>query len=268
MRNLYLSDLKRILKDKLFMVTCILAAAFALINPLLNKLLFEILDLGEILGSTVSAKSMLFGAFLPSDNLGLVMPILMSIVVCKDFSQGTVRNKIISGKSRLTIYLSHLLSCATVICSVMLIHALLTLAVSLCFFTYQDTAFTSADLGYLLASLLFAMVVFFAISAIVTFFATCAKNVGICILLYLAVALGLSIIGAVFQVAVAFLDTEAVAFKIVEFINALNFYTSTLIGAGSSYGIKDIVYILLSPVIVSGGITLLGIRIFSGKNLK
>lgn len=268
MRNLYLSDLKRILKDKLFMVTCILAGAFALVNPLLNKLIFDILDLGDILGSSVTAKSMLFSAFLPGDNLGLIMPILLSIVVCKDFSQGTVRNKIISGKSRTVIYLSHLLSCATVICSVMLAHALLTLLFSLSFFPYQNTAFSAADLGYLLASLLFAMVVYFAVSAIVTFFATCAKNAGICILLYLAVALGLSIIGAIFQVAVAFLDTETVAFKIVEFINALNFYTSNLIGAGSSYGIKDIIYILLSPVIVSGGVTVLGMRIFSRKNLK
>ena len=110
MRNLYTADLKRILKSKLFMATCILAGVFALINPLLNKLLFEALDLGELLGSMVTAKSMTFTSFLPGDNLGLVMPILIAISVCQDFSQGTVRNKIICGKSRTAIYLSHLLA--------------------------------------------------------------------------------------------------------------------------------------------------------------
>ena len=147
MRNLYVTDVKRILKDKLFTVTCILAGVFAIINPLLNKLLFDMLDISEMLGM-MSAKSMFFSAFLPGDNLGLIMPILISIIVCKDFSQGTVRNKIISGKSRSTIFISHLLSSATVICVLMLLHALLTLGTSLFFFSYQDGAFGASDFGY------------------------------------------------------------------------------------------------------------------------
>ena len=268
MRNLYITDLKRILKDKLFMVTCILAGVFALINPLLNKVLFSALELDEILGSTVNAKSMLFSSFLPGDNLGLIMPILVSIIVCKDFSQGTVRNKIISGKSRTVIYLSHFLSAATVMCGVMLMHALLTLLVSLCFFPYQQSEFTAGDFGYLMISLLFAMILFFAISAIATFFATTAKNIGICLLLYLAVSFGLSLIGAIFQVAIAFIDPTSASYDIIEFVNALNIYTSALIGAGTSYGAKEVIYILLSPVLITAGTTLLGIRIFNRKNLK
>ncbi len=268
MRNLYIADLKRILKDKLFMVTCILAGVFAVINPLLNKVLFEALDMGDLLGGMMNAKSMLFSAFLPGDNLGLVMPILVAIIVCKDFSQGTVRNKIISGKSRALIFLSHLLSAATVMCAVMLLHALLTLGVSLCFFPYQEAAFTLADFGFLLVSLAFELLVYLAISATVTLIATLAKNMGICILFYLAVALGFSIVGAVFQVAGAFLDPASKGYGLIEFLNALNIYTSTLIGAGTTYTAKQVLYILIAPLALTVGSTLLGIRLFARKNLK
>ena len=270
MRNLYVTDLKRILKDKLFMVTCILAGVFAVINPLLNKVLFEALGLGEMREGimNMSAKSMLFTALTPGDNLGLIMPILIAIIVCKDFSQGTVRNKIISGKARATIFLSHLLSAATVMCALMLLHALLTLGISLCFFPYQETAFTAADFGYLMASLAFAMLVYVAIAAIVTFIATLAKNMGICILLYLAVALGFSIVGAVFQVAGAFLDPASKGYGAVEFLNALNIYTSTLIGTGTTYTAKQVLYILMSPLAITALTTPLGIRLFAKKNLK
>ncbi len=268
MRNLYLADIKRILKDKLFMVTCILAGVFALINPLLNKALFEFLDMGELLGGMMSAKSMTFSAFLPGDNLGLIMPILFAIVVCKDFNQGTVRNKIISGRSRTAIFISHLLSAATVMCSLMLLHALLTLGVSLCFFPYQESAFGMADLGYLLASLAFEMLVYFAIAAITTFIATVSKNTGICILLYLAVSLGLSIIGAIFQAAAMFLDPSSAGYGVIEFLNASNIYTSTLIGSASSYTALEVLYILIAPILISIGCILLGTRMFAKKNLK
>ena len=268
MRNLYVADLKRIIKDKLFMVTCILAGVFAVINPLLNKVLFEALDMGDLLGMMANAKSMLFNAFLPSDNLGLVMPILIAIIVCKDFSQGTVRNKIISGQSRSAIFLSHLLAAATVMCTLMLLHALLTLGVSLCFFPYQEAAFTFADFGYLMASLAFEMLVYFAIAAIVTLIAISAKNMGICILLYLAVTLGFSLIGAIFQVAGAFLDPSAASYGVIELLNALNLFTSTLIGAGTAYTAKEVLYILMAPIATAALCTLLGIRLFSRKNLK
>ena len=268
MRNLYLVDLKRILKDKLFLVTCILATVFAVINPLLNKILFEALDMGELLDSMINAKTMTFSAFLPGDNLGLIMPILIAIVVCKDFSQGTVRNKIISGKSRTAILLSHFLSAATVMCGLMLFHALLTLGISLCFFPYQSTAFTFADFGYLMISLFFEMTVYCAIAAIITLIATRAKNMGVCILLYLAISFGFSIVGSIFAVAIAFIEPETTAYRVVEFLNAFNIYTSALIGSGTTYTAKQVIYILMAPLTLGVGSILLGIRLFLRKNLK
>ncbi len=268
MRNLYITDLKRIFKDKLFLVTCILATVFALINPLLNKAIFELLGINDLLGSIANSKSMLFTAFAPGDNLGLILPILICIIVCKDFSQGTVRNKIISGKPRLVIYVSHLLASATIVCGIMLLHGLLTLGVALMFFPYQETAFTFGDFGYLMLSLLFEMFTYFAVSAIVTFIATNSKNMGVCIVLYLAVCMGFSIVGAIFQVSIFLVEYESTAYKVLEFINALNLYTSNFIGQGTTYNLKQVLYILMSPAIMIAGSTLLGIKMFLRKNLK
>ena len=234
MRNLYGTDLKRILKDKLFLVTCILGGVFAVINPLLNKVLFSALDMGDLVSDLLNAKSMMFTAFLPGDNLGLIMPILIAIIVCKDFSQGTVRNKIISGKSRTAIFVSHLLSAATVMCTLILLYALLTLCVSLFLFPYQTTPFTAADFGYLMISLVFEILVYVAVSALVTFIATLSKNMGVCILLYLAVSFGFSLVGAVFQTAGMLMDPNGQWYGLIEFLNAINLFTSQLIGAGTS----------------------------------
>ena len=82
MLNLYITDLKKIIKDKLFLVTCILGIVFTLMTPILYKALFEVLGVGEILGDLVDAKILTFGAFNPSGNLGFIMPILIAIIVC------------------------------------------------------------------------------------------------------------------------------------------------------------------------------------------
>ncbi len=272
MRNLYVTDIKRILKDKLFLVTCILAGVFSAVNPLLYKLLFVALGIEDAGGMMINSKSLFFTAFAPGDNLGLIMPILIAIIVCKDFSQGTVRNKIISGKSRASIFLSHFLTASTVISFIILAHALLTLGISLCFFPYHNDPFTAADFGYLMTSVGFKMLIYVAIAATVTFIATISKNMGICIVLYLAVSLGLSIVGSlttiITQLPDILMDKESIAFKIIEIADYLNYYTSTLIGSGSSYTGKEVFYILLSPILTIAGSIGLGIFKFSRKNLK
>ena len=270
MLNLYKVDLLRIVKDKLFIVTCVLVAFFAILNPVLNKVIIAALEVEEELEmfGIINAKQMFFSAFLPGDNLGLIMPILIAIIVCKDFSQGTVRNKIISGNSRANIFLSHLLASATIVCSLILVHALLTLAVALIFFPYQETPFGWKDFGYLMASLGFELVIYVAVASIVTFIATSSKNMGTCIVLYLAVALGLTIVGSIIQVVGAFSLPEDKGYKLVEFLTYSNFFVSNVIGVDPSYSFKEVAYILAPPILTSAGCILLGIFNFNKKNLK
>ena len=125
MANLLKTDLRRILLDKLFIVCCILCVVFALFTPLLYALIVAILGVDiEILALFTNAKSLFFTSFNPSGNFGLVVPILLAVVLGKDFSHGTVRNKIICGKKRRDIFFSMFLSATIVMCVLMLMHAL------------------------------------------------------------------------------------------------------------------------------------------------
>ena len=114
MIDLLKTDLKRAVKDKLFIVICIIAGAFAIITPLLYKVIFVVLKFDEeamqeleMLGMGImNAKSIFFSSFSLGNNFGLILPIFVAIILCKDFSNGTIRNKIICGKSRTSIYFS------------------------------------------------------------------------------------------------------------------------------------------------------------------
>ena len=64
MTKLLKCDLARVIKDKLFLVVCILGVVFALINPLIYKLLFSALgvEAGEIPMLTINSKINFFGS--------------------------------------------------------------------------------------------------------------------------------------------------------------------------------------------------------------
>ena len=274
MRNLLKADLKRAWKDKLFIVLFILAGVFALITPLLYKAIFalmsmeEALEMEAILGSQVNAKVLFFTSFSPSNNLGLILPILLAIVLCKDFSHGTIRNKVICGKSRTKIYFSLLCTCIIYMFAFILLHAILTLGISLLFFDYQPTAFTASDFGYLMASVALELVVYLFISALLIFFIVSTKNAGIAIVMYFAVNFILLIVGSITQTALMFADPTAASYEVLQFFNNANMFTSLLIGSGMSYTGTDLLTILLPNLALSALLIFFGLMIFRKKDLK
>ena len=179
MLNLLKTDLKRVFKDKLFLILCIIAAAFAIFNPLVYKLLFAMVDMVEELDMAIDAKTLCFTSFSPGNNLGLIMPIFAALVLCKDFSQGTIRNKIICGKTRTQIFLSMLITCAIVMCVVMFFHGILTLLFSRVFFEYQAAPFTWGSLGYMLLSFGLEMLVYVFMAALLTLLIVWSKKRGL-----------------------------------------------------------------------------------------
>lgn len=275
MTNLLKADFKRVLKDKLFMVVCIIATAFAFVTPLLYVLLFGSLegDMNEalsMLGVAVDAKSMFFTAFALSDNLGLVLPVLLSIILSKDFSQGTVRNKIISGYSRRQIFLSMFTVCFAVLFGVLTAHATLSMLVSLIFFPFGE-----GGVGYFFLSLVFEMLVCLFAAALISYLCASAKNMGITIVLYVAIAMIMSIVTAILQIAGMVLDPELgiggsnVAYEVIEFIQGINVYNfTTVIGTGTKYSAREVLCCIFSPLVLAAALTSLGALRFEHKDLK
>lgn len=274
MRSLLKADFKRVLKDKLLLVMGILAVVFAAFTPLLYAVMFSSMEMVDdpMVSSLISGKMQFFASFSMGNNLGLIAPVLLGIALCKDFSFGTVRNKIIAGKSRSAIFLSLFVTCATVLITVMLLHAFLTLGISLIFFDYQPTAFTISDFWYFLESLAFEILVLLWVAALLSYLCACMKNVGLVIVLYIAVAFALVIVGSVVQVALTILETTGgneTLTDVLYFFNRINVgNAASYIGMGTSYTLEDVLYLTLPVGVGILGFLGLGLGIFNKKDLK
>lgn len=269
MRNLLKSDLTRIFRDKLLLITCIIGAAFALASPLLYTALTAALDMEAELGMIVDAKTLFFAAFLPGDNFGLVLTIFITIILCKDFSYGTIRNKIVCGKSRRDIFLSLFLSCAIVLCTVIVAHALLTLLLSICFFPYQEGGFTGKDFLYLVESIALEILVYMLLAALITFLCVSMKNTGLTIVCVIAVSFLCALVGGIAQIALQFTpSTSGVMSKVLEFLTKSNLFTGSIIGQGTSYTFKDLLYVLIPAIAGCAALIGFGICIFKKKDVK
>lgn len=274
MTNLLKADFRRVLKDKLLLVMGILAVVFAVITPLLYVLIFGGSGLADdpMISAMVSAKTQFFGSFSIGNNMGLIAPVLLTIVLCKDFSFGTVRNKVIAGKSRTSIFMSLFVVCFVVLLAVMLIHAFITLAVCLLFFDYQPTAFTVSDFWYFLESLGFAFLTILFVAALLSSLCASMKNVGLAIVSYVAISFGLTMFASILQMVLPLLETmegNELLVKILNILNRVNVGGSiSYIGTGTEYTVEDVMYLVFSPLVGTALLATLGAFRFNKRDLK
>lgn len=270
MLKLYKNDLRRIYKDVLFKVACIVGLAFGIITPLLNLGLQAMMtglfgDFGE---DFVTAKSVFFSSMTPGGDFGFILPILLVIVLCKDFGQGTVRNKLISGKSRSSVFLSFFLTAATYLCGFMLSVGVLSLGISLIFFDYQATSFTASDFGYLIISVLLYVIVYVFIAALISLLCVVMKNAGLALVVYLALNFVLALVGGVVSIAASFIEKpETFSDKMLIFFKNVNPF-ATVIGSGDAYTLTEVLQIALVPIVLGALFVYLGILAFRKKDLK
>ncbi|MBE6947903.1 MAG: hypothetical protein E7454_06630 [Ruminococcaceae bacterium] len=274
MKSLLKADFKRIMKDKLLLVVGILAVVFAAVTPLLYAAMFSGIGMEDdpMVSALISGKAQFFSSFSIGNNLGLIAPVLLAIALCKDFSFGTVRNKVIAGKSRSEIFLSLFVTCAVVLTAVMLLHAFLTLGISLLFFEYQPTAFTLGDFWYFLTSLAFEILVILWVAALLSCLCVCMKNVGLVIVMYIAISFVLVMAGSIIQVVLMILKETGSNEKlenVLYFIDRINIgNAAAYIGMGMSYTLEDVLYHTIAPVAGILGFVGLGLWRFNKKDLK
>ncbi len=274
MNGLLKADFRRVLKDKLLLVIVILAVVFAAMTPILYAIIFTGADVfaDEMLSGIVSGKSQFFSSFSIGNNLGLIAPVLLAIALCKDFSFGTVRNKVIAGKSRSAIFLSLFITCSTVLISVMLLHAFLTLGISLVFFDYQPTPFTVADFWYFMESLAFELLVLLFVGALLSCLCVWMKNVGLVIVLYIAVSFILVMAGSITQVVISlleFTDSNEKFLAVLRFLDRINVGNAVAyVGVGTEYSLKDVLYLTIPSLAGIGAFLGLGLWKFNNKDLK
>ena len=280
MKDLLKADFKRIFKDKLLIITAIIAFAFALITPVLYKIIISVSGepandiVMSMLSGAFNAKTQFFGSFSIGNNFGLVAPVLLAIVMCKDFSYGTIRNKIIAGKSRSSIFMAMFITCSSVFVGIMLIHSFATLGCSLIFFEYQSAPFTTDDFKYFIVSLMFEILALIFVSSFLTYLCANMKNVGLVIVVYVAFALSLAMVGSVIQVALSTMGMRSyiendTLFSMLSFLDRINVATSTMyIGTGTEYTLKDVLYAILPSLIGIAGFLTCGLAKFNKRDIK
>lgn len=105
MRKLLSANFMRLRKEKIFWILfcfmCVLGIAF----PVFTKI-------DEIRTGTINSIDNVFGQY--AIFIGIVMAIFCSFFIGQEYSDGTIRNKIISGGKRTDIYLASFVTCTTV----------------------------------------------------------------------------------------------------------------------------------------------------------
>lgn len=275
MLNLFVADLKRILKDKLLIAIILCCIGFAIFTPALNKglefIYTDILEMEEGLG--IYAITVIPTAFAPLGDFGLIISILMVIIIRKDFNYGTIRNKIIAGNSRFKIYLSTSLASAVFVCITMLIYSIIMLLFSTMMFDFAPSGEMSKAVPYAILTILFGVLFYFCITAILMFMSLIFKNSAISIIIYIVL---LFVVQIVLGIAVGVSEglTQEGGYKgIVNFIDFLckcnpYYLQAYVFPADIEYYKSDIVACILTPIVWSVVVSAFGFIIFRKKDLK
>ncbi len=194
MRNLLAADFFRQRKDILLKVAIILIAVFACIGCGLYYVVSLMLDETELAAEPFLNARYLYGsAFGISSDVGMIIPIFTGAIICKDFSMGTVRNKIIRGYARDSIFFSHLFSGMVFGCILFALYAAALLGLGTLVLGY-GAEIDSEEIKFLVISFLAGMLSFAAMCAFESMIAVSTGSLGLTIVFYIALAIGLQMI--------------------------------------------------------------------------
>ncbi len=218
MKRLLKADIYRVLKNKLSLIALILAVAFPLLIVLMYAGIRAISGLSGEEGADIlfNANSIIGSVYSLTNNLGLVIPAFAGILVCSDFSNGTLRNKVIAGNRRVEIYFSHLIVSILFSVAIITIYAAATAGFALIFFpfTRDPSLNTGLEIMYFVLN---GTMAFAFIATVSTMFAMLFRSAAPTIIFTVVFAVALVAINTVvmlidyekFKYAVYFIPTFA-----------------------------------------------------------
>lgn len=231
MGRLFKAFFFKLSRDLTFRIVLIIGAGIAFFVTAL----YLLIDLGieGLAGESIkflTGPNMLLTSLNPVDNFGLAIPICLITFTCLEFSQGTIRNKIIAGHSKFQIYASLVLS------GIVLTFALLIVYTGIC--TLIGIVFGGFDLSnpiiiltlsisgayaeplYIIQMLIIAVVVYIAIVSYTVFFAALFRNIGPCIPVVIIVLMMLSLGGSIVAMIGEVLESDTLV-NIVKIVDPL-----------------------------------------------
>ncbi len=263
MRELITVDAFRHRKDILWKVALIVIAVIAVMNGGIFFLAKVLTDEEEFL-QLLCGRSMFGSGYSISGNVGLLTVLFAGVIVCKDFSMGTIRNKMIRGYSRDKIFLSGLLvNCVAVVLfvtiNVLVLFGAITLALG------YGAPFDLAELGEMCKIVLCGTMLYLAMSALVTLLAFSTQSTVMTIVIYIAIILGMDIVYVTLQTMVNLGTLPEVFGKIVGLLPSQQCMELVEIG---TLGAKDVLRIVLANAIYTVVFAGMGLMIFRKRDVK
>ncbi len=178
MANIIKSALYKLFKDWTFRITLIIGVALAVF---MNLVYFGIDLLGDNVGAVCNGQNMFISSLSPTQNFGLTVPINLIVFTIGEFNCGTIRNKIIAGHKKSSIYFSLLLIGLIFTISLMTIYFGLSVGVASIIGGFDKNG--STTLGQFVPSLLYqyplmALATYVFIVTFTIFMATLTRNIG------------------------------------------------------------------------------------------
>ena len=278
MSNIIRADLYRIVRDKAFIILIIIACIMAFLYPAFSGALSAItkLEIANPYGLTVSALQ-------PFSNFGLLCAIFIMIIINKDYSSGTVRNKVIMGKSRGEIFLAEFVVTLILVLSLILSYAALTFIFS-CVTLGKYIAIEHIETFFIAIGL--EILGWVTITCFIVFFLKAFKGLGGAIVVYVAIGLLLVAAGSIFTLITALSSKDPVASNVYHFFQNINVIhgMTTLIPsqvspiysaltdpssmAFAGFDPEFLLEYIFSAVVFSSGALALGYVIFNKRDLK
>ena len=266
MNSLLKADFFSLLKSKITYVVLFICLGFPILMVLiyvgLGKVILNVFDdPEEMIGlrDMFSAKSITFSAFSLTQNIGLIIPIFVGIITMADIRNGTIRNKVIIGKKRTQIYLSHLIV-ATCFCVVMiLVSFLMFFGASSIFFNYGPKV-DAKQVESFFRCLCIGILTFVFVASLSTFLALATKSMPLTIIVTLVTVIVLSL----FCTLSPLLPTD----KYNYIFYAIPTYANTLLISYDPFPLDVFLFGVGSYLVFSALNTVLGIVIFNKTDLK
>jgi ABC-type transport system involved in multi-copper enzyme maturation permease subunit len=275
MRNLLSAELMRLRKSKTIKVTTIILTGilifYSLVYFILGKVMAEDPTMADFIPqmSVINSLTTLNEVFV----LGILFAIIVNVFNTKDYSQGTLRNFIVSGEPRANIYLSKTI--VTILATtLLLIFAFLVQTIFILLIFGWGEAFLFSRLLEFACRFLVLLFVYSAFTTIIIFLAHSFKSSGGVIGITIAIAFFFNIFASISVFSSISLDGTPLEGEPSFFFKLMDIIGKVFVGNHVPGVIKmggDILDIAIALAVAIGTIllfTILGVYKFNKADLK
>ena len=263
MTDLIKADYYRILKSKLFLILTIICFVLPILTALTYLIMEKVIALSSdftgIEGLNISGRLLISESFALSSNMGLILSIFITIFIATDVSNGTLRNKLIAGKSRTSIYFSHFITTATISATLILMNVLVFILFTCLLFGYGATL-DGAEMVRIVFFLITGIITFVFSASISTAITLSIKSSAASVIITVLAGMGFSIIASLVHQADPLLDKT--------WLCIIPTYTNSSFLASGIFKWQSFVIGILSYLIFGTAITLAGLYFFKKKDVK